>query len=287
MDNNKIVILFPKPQDIYFNRFKDQTDFVKIIIDGIQPLKLLKTGNNDLYVLIRDYNIKAPNWEYWNLDNLNLIEQKLKINFNKNELEIIIAVHWGGMENSSALRDQIEPITNRGFTLKNGKFYLTFYSDNNDEIASKSDNEIYSFIILRLEKLTFEYHKRQIINRWLPLAIDIQGLSEVQNDIVKSKKYFEEIKKETEYLNSLSSFPKEEDFPRWEEIKEKLQNGYKDFNPIELVNEITNKSFSNFDKKYYTDPNFLPHWLQEVVNIIDKKIKESSEPIEENEADKS
>lgn len=115
--------------------------------------------------------------------------------------------------------------------------------------------------------------KKTLINLWLPLAIDIQGLSEVQSDEKKANEYFKEIKQETDYLNSLNSFPNEDEFPRWEEIKYELNKGYKNFNPTILIKEITTQEdFSTFDKKYFTDPNFLPNWLQKVVSVLDDKI---------------
>lgn len=119
--------------------------------------------------------------------------------------------------------------------------------------------------------------KKTLINLWLPLAIDIQGLSEVQNDETKASEYFNEIKKETTYLESLKSFPKDDEFPRWEEIKKELKNDYEHFKPADLVNEIcTKKNFSNFDKKYLSNPNFLPNWLQEVVKVIDEKLSQNN-----------
>ena len=98
-----------------------------------------------------------------------------------------------------------------------------------------------------------------------------------------SSNYFDEVKKETDYLESLKSFPNDDKFPRWEEIKNELNKGYKDFNPVELVNDLKKaNSFDSFrrsDRKYLEkgaehnpEPNFLPNWLQEVVSILDKKI---------------
>lgn len=139
---------------------------------------------------------------------------------------------------------------------------------------------------------TIEDQKKKLINLWLPLAIDIQGLSEVQSDTQKAEEYFNEIKNENEYLTSLLSFGKEEDFPRWQEIIEELMKEaktkpYAEFNPISIVDELkkenqTFDSFKNNDAKYLENkngdilnPNFLPNWLQEVVSVIDLKISEN------------
>ena len=135
-----------------------------------------------------------------------------------------------------------------------------------------------------------EEDKKILINLWLPLALDIQGLSEVQNDFKKAQKYFDEVRKElvdngkeTTYCESLKLFPniKEEEvddeIPEWNEIKEELQNCYKDFDPTEVVNQIAqNEDYSKFNNKYFSDPKFLPNWLQEVVRVIDKKIGDSN-----------
>jgi len=139
-------------------------------------------------------------------------------------------------------------------------------------------------------KIIQEEDKKKLVNLWLPLAIDMQGLNEVKNDLLTANAYYLEIRKElivnnneTEYSKSLKSFPKfiedelEEELPEWDGIKQELKNGYNNFDPKDLVNEIINKDkFSDFDKKYFSDPNFLPSWLQEVVTIINKKINESA-----------
>jgi len=137
-------------------------------------------------------------------------------------------------------------------------------------------------------KLDLEYQKKTIINLWLPLAIDIQGLSEVGDNEAKAKKYFEEIKKENNCLTSLIEFPKEEDFPRWEEIKNSLEGEYKNFTPSDLVNDILSandyNSFKSNENKYLDskinnkpNPTYLPNWLQEVVRILDDKINPSDD----------
>jgi hypothetical protein len=143
-------------------------------------------------------------------------------------------------------------------------------------------------------KLDLENHKKHIINLWLPLAIDIQGLSEVKDEKEKAEKYFEGIKKENEYLKLLKLFTnnkegKNEDFPLWDEIKGSLSTEYQNFDPTVLVSAIkSTKDFSSFESncKQYLEskigdnpnPNFLPNWLQEVVGILDKKINVQNQP---------
>lgn len=226
-------------------------------------------------------------------------EQIIKL-FNKqkiideNDSEYIFVVHWGGqeaLEQDLHLKLNLQLKNNGNNKLRFASFTHSYYNKIKtfdgllEIIHSQIDEKVFD---------SFEYDliKKNLINLWLPLAIDIQGLSEVQNDTENAPKYFEEIKKETEYLASLSSFPnnkegKNQDFPRWDEIKKnELKNGYKDFNLVNLVEELTNKDFNSFktEKKKYLDskigdnpnPNFLPNWLQEVVNILDKKIKPPS-----------
>ena len=138
-----------------------------------------------------------------------------------------------------------------------------------------------------LDTIEFVNHKKSLINLWLQLAIDIKGLSEVKDEI--RTEYFEEIKRETVYLESLKSFPNTDEFPRWEEIikelvKDETKKDYGSFNPLTLVKEIeknvTLSSFKESEAKYLEkeidnkpNPKFLPNWLQEVVKKIDEKIK--------------
>ncbi len=153
-------------------------------------------------------------------------------------------------------------------------------------------------------KLDLEYQKKKTINLWLPLAINIQGLSEVgkenggeyfneiKNELIKYKqesdkekaKVQESVnKKRVNYFDSLTSFPEENEFPRWEEIKNSLEGEYKNFTPSDLVNDILSandyNSFKSNENKYLDskinnkpNPTYLPNWLQEVVSILDDKI---------------
>jgi len=150
--------------------------------------------------------------------------------------------------------------------------------------------------IMEYEKKIQEEDKKKLINLWLPLAIDIKGLNEVKNDLLKAKAYYEEIRKElivnkneTEYSKSLKSFPKfnedgqEEELPEWKEIKSMLKQGYHNFDPINLVEHLTNtEDFSQFKFFFFKNPNFLPNWLEEVVDVIDNKIQGSSKLVSVN-----
>jgi len=172
-------------------------------------------------------------------------------------------------------------------------------------------------------KKKLERQKKEFINLWLPLAIDIQGLSEVQNETKKAAEYFEKIKKEKKYLVSLETFQNNEDgknehFIRWEEIKNELKNGYDTFDYKDLADKLLKNNLTTFlnntnylkvekeeteELKKLKDevddlrknnkqqefekmkkeleekmknPNFFPNWLQEVVSVLDSKIKATS-----------
>lgn len=142
-------------------------------------------------------------------------------------------------------------------------------------------------------KLDLEYLKKKIINLWLPLAIDIQGLSEVENS--KINDYLNEICKEfdnNDYVKKLSD--------GWEEVKKillpesenkevldkKYQLTKEEKEKVKIpIENISADSLKNFVKENYkntTSDHFLPNWLQEVVSIIDKKIKEPDNTVSTN-----
>jgi len=139
-------------------------------------------------------------------------------------------------------------------------------------------------------KLELENLKRDIINLWLPLAIDIQGLSEVEESRRQNylKEIFNELDK-NDYVKNLSD--------GWEEVKKillpdddkkevldkKYQLAPDEKKKVSFPVEITAENLKKFVKENWSlkknnpkDPNFLPNWLQEVVTIINKKINESA-----------
>ncbi len=267
----------PKYLDCVFNFVLPS--YLKEIGDGPlgAPIKEFKIDNytyyifqnTKIYILIGlDGNGEQLNNAFiWGEKNLKILDTYLR-NFFPND-KIIVAIHWGG-EGYQAQTKKYVDLNNK---LKDGEISLTYYSEHHDKITMIDDLiRLVPNIKERVESKT--NLKKTLINLWLPLAIDIQGLSEVQNETHKADEYFNEIKMETDYLNLLKSFPNE-DFPNWEEIKNELGNGYKEFNPVKLVDEMINKSFTDFDKKYFSDPSFLPNWLQEVVRVIDEKLKQN------------
>lgn len=253
--------------------------------------------HNEVCLFISKY--KTDNIEEFNEFISNVIKQK-KPN------EALILSHNNSASSISIAAEAITLIEKDDFLMKRREFgggrdYI-YYGDENPKGMIDTNEKLLTYNVqLKKEnfefvwdwywnKLDLEYQKKNLINLWLPLAIDIQGLREVQKDEKKAKEYYKEIREElinndneTEYCKSLKLFPKfkiddiEEDLPEWDEINGELNNGYNTFNPLDLVNEILKKhSFNDFDKKYFSDPNFLPNWLQEVVKVIDEKLKQNS-----------
>lgn|GEM_PF-5039193 len=147
-------------------------------------------------------------------------------------------------------------------------------------------------------KLDLQYQKKQIINLWLPLAIDIQGLSEVEES--KRNAYLNEVLAELEKEENGKKYA---DFliEGWTEVKkillpedgkqvleEKYQIKPDEIEkvkfPIEKEKENENnfkklspenlKSFIEENYKNHSVPNFLPNWLQEVVRVIDSTLND-------------
>ncbi len=169
----------------------------------------------------------------------------------------------------------------------------------NDTVLIKKDNfeQIWDYYWNQLE---LDYQKKKIIDLFLPLTIDIQGLSEIEKE--KKDSYLKEVLTEynTDYPNKLSS--------EWKKVKEILapddrmevlgeafrltkQEKNKIQSPpfFELLNDagtenkvkefIENKVkefIENNAQQYKTnskDNTALPVWLKDVVDLIDKKIK--------------
>lgn len=111
-----------------------------------------------------------------------------------------------------------------------------------------------------------EQKKNDLIKLWLPLAIDIQGLSEVfqKREQDKAKKYWGEIKGSTESFNNLwidhNNIAEDNNELKLYESKEtKLKDFLKDL-------DSTNKDKLPDDK--YLNPNsnsFFPKWLEKYI----------------------
>jgi hypothetical protein len=134
-----------------------------------------------------------------------------------------------------------------------------------------------------LTKKNFIDLKNYIIHIFLPLAIDIQGLREVQNE-----NYFNDIKSSLmakvdgniSHSGLLNTFPGNGFSGSWYEIMGAIPSNYKDFSPQNLVSEILNSDYNKFSKSKYFDPQnewFLSNWLKCIVSVVNKRIKQQQQ----------
>lgn len=219
-------------------------------------------------------------------------------NLNGNLKEVIDALSVNSFQTRIAMHQRTEDIKNNykensvSYSLSTNnekKFCKVIITDEGikklDPNASFEDIEEVFF--QPLENL-----KKKIINLWLPLAIDIQGLSEVEEG--KKKGYYKEIRdelleKNKEYYIKLVT--------DWNDLKDNIKNDNIDVNtPTRILDEIiktepqdafeklngnNKKVQAKFYKIFILDKNknnFLPNWLQKAVEIIDTKISKTENP---------
>lgn len=254
-DDKKVIISrFDKTQKNDFNNFiKDQ-------VDNYKPKYLL---------IFTHYNPENTGTQ--------IQIDKSQITVNSNDKTTIKVRNIRGGNVSKELNFIYD--SNEGMIKSDG-------ADYNNQININNFDKVWHFY---WDVIELEYQKKNIINLWLPLAIDIQGLSEVQNDTKKATEYFNNIKSETAYFESLKSFPNDDEFPQWKEIEVYLKKNehtksYADFKPnsiaeMFLKEENDFNSFKRNEANYLLkekdgspNPNFLPNWLQEVVKVIDNKL---------------
>jgi hypothetical protein len=162
--------------------------------------------------------------------------------------------------------------------------------------------------------LPVEEVKKKLINLWLPLAIDMQGLKEISEDPEKKRNaeaYFREIKDEyeneiktkeekenqkdkkkskTAFLSSLKDEHAKVKVHLEEHAKDEvhLTETLKGFNPVDIVEAILDShSYEDFMKKpdmKKADPNRFPDWFNKVTAILDEKIKAAESNGSKNEA---
>lgn len=174
---------------------------------------------------------------------------------------------------------------------------LTSFSDYNNKFLKAlneglPEEEKYNIPKERFDKVwnwywsqsVLETQKKKLINTFLPLAIDIQGLSQLSNK-EKKEQYLKEIIQD---INSEGDRIIEE----WNEVKKVLAIDNDEdvlseeygLNPsqkskIKFPIERENSSFSKgeliklFKKDSWLEDEFLPKWLEEAVEILEKKIE--------------
>ena len=107
--------------------------------------------------------------------------------------------------------------------------------------------------------------KKKIIELWLPLAIDIQGLYETKGNA----DYFDKVK------NSLNN-RKSDIVKEWETIKDNINIYDTNFDPIKLVDKFTSQNIDKVKNSGYISNNnniFFPKILEELIKKIEDNIK--------------
>jgi len=150
-----------------------------------------------------------------------------------------------------------------------------------EEIKTENFDVIWDYYWNQFE---LEYQIKKLINTFLPLVIDMQGLSQIINK-EKKEQYKQEIIQDLN-LNG------DRILVEWNELKkvlaidstqEVLSEEYR-LNPnqkskIKFPIERENSSFSKgeliklFEKDSWLEDEFLPKWLEEAVEILEKKIE--------------
>lgn len=244
-------------------------------------------------------------------DDDDLINTKKKLDVLKNKVYL-----FGGGEEKIYFNINKNDSENNGLLNQVGDFFSENY-DNDSKFYDVKDEEgkikksNFEFVWdWYWNKLDLEYQKKKIIDLWLPLAIDIQGLSEVENG--KRDAYLKEVLEELDKKEKDKSHG-QQIIDGWNEVKkvllpeknkEVLEKKYwlkedggngnekaKIKFPVERV--IRNTLDLNSLKEYVKTnvekskekvgkendrnfiPEFLPNWLQEVVGILDEKIKQN------------
>lgn len=220
-----------------------------------------------------------------------------------NNADIILLLHKDNEIYADAVREIIrERFKVREFGGQVGQIY---YTDNNklgllgatdikDDAYNKGIIKIANFNTVwdyYWNQLELKYQRNKIVNLWLPLAIDIQGLREVPN-IIKREEYLKEIENDVEiYADELieewncikSILGLKNNFKKNEPIEEVLDNKYRlsekekehIYSPIEINSgEINKETIISFIRESVEKRNdkSLPEWFVNVIDQIDKKL---------------
>lgn len=175
-------------------------------------------------------------------------------------------------------------------------FIATFYHEPPSRIFSAIKEKILSQqlnllnineLLKSFDKEKLKEPKKKLINTFLPLAIDMQGLSQMSNN-ERRKQYQEEIildinlncdkiiKEWNEIKKVLAIDSNQEilsdEYQLSQEQKDKikfpLERGSSGFSKDELI--------KLFEKDSWPEDEFLPKWLEQAVDILEKKIEGNS-----------
>ena len=226
---------------------------------------------NDFGLLLEDNSEKYVNDEviiFLHLGEENGIKNN-SIKYKSNKIKKVkIVEFWGGAETGHRIYySEVKKYNYKG--LLQG-----VQLSENAMVGEKVKKEHFDFVWdWYWNKLDLEYQKENIINLWLPLAIDIQGLKDDNKNHLDD--YFEEIKK------NVTAYTDDEFVNSWEILKDAMLDEAKEFVnhdlPFHIIKSLKqgNTSSESFYKDYIENKkgtDFFPSWLHEAISIIDKKI---------------
>lgn len=264
LDNNKTIV--QKEDWILFTEFKSSWTTIPKELE----LSDLKKLENENVIFISDYmqgrgmdlvkqllNKNNDNW-------FALISSSYKISDNENEYyDLLKHENFIGWH----VRDKI---------VKDYGFKKIWDAINTCKEKDKIEKKCFDNINYNIRNSLIST-KNRIINLLLPLAIDIQGLSEVKNDDNIPKKYWEAIKISTgnfyklwtdynEIIKELNEFM--DKIPDVKKLEEFLKLLDKKETTVEVLIE---QNYLNPDNGF-----FLPAWLKKYAKEIDKEIEKIS-----------
>jgi len=259
VNNNNIVSNFifdDKIFETYYHKLNDDFYCLYFILPNQIPFQIFTDENKGTPILSIEL----------------ILELQKKISLVKEDF--IFAVHWGGINKDSLVE------FNEGFNKQLLKeqitnFKFAYYSSTIDGIDNINNLNALKSIFLsqisgkELSKLDFKTYREKLIDLWLPLAIDIQGLSEVikKND-GNAKEYWKEIKCSTSNFYSL--LKEHNDIVQHNEGLQIVES--EEISLLNFLNELDNNSIDKIPDCKYLNPDsnfFFPVWMQELLKKID------------------
>lgn len=269
----------------YYSKEKDVTtviingsDFKRWDKKGYDFINFFKNNNKDVS---KDNGVSELAWLIDIFEQIiKMIDKSIweKLN-NKNKAELFI--HWGGegrYEATNCLNKTAKNLKSFPFDVitwsTQDKVKLSvvhlFNLDDSEEIIKSAKELVKSYEVLDVKKKIIEIKQKTIL-KWLPLAIDFQGLCEVNEKLRNN--YFNDLKK---------NYPPEfiaEHKRNINEINYLLNKNIKtDEDKLStLIDELKNNKLSEIEQKNHLNSKgkfFLPSWLEQLSDQFDKIIDE-------------